>query len=309
MTTDVVDSEMVVDVYKKRRQIDLWKKFKEEKLFAFGCIIVALSLFLAAFGPAISPYDPQFATGDVSVPPPSLWEWPELFWHAVFGNLEKPVHWFGTDSAGLDIFSRTISAPRTDMTIALFAAIISLILGTVLGLLAGFYKNWVTEVLMRTSDLMQAFPVFITAMIVVALWGRQTINLVIALGLVYTPIFIRLTRAEVLSQVSRGYVEAARAVGNTEWKIAFRHVLPNSLVPSLIQTSTTIGFAILLTSGLSFVGAGVRPPTPEWGSMISLGAPLMVLGEWWPSIFPGVAISLTVFGYATVGHGLEEDYR
>jgi peptide/nickel transport system permease protein len=309
MTADTVEPPEVVDVFKKRRQIDLWKKFKEERLFAFGCIVVALSLFLAAFGPAISPYDPQFATGDVSNPPPDLLEWPGLLWNSFFGDLEKPVHWFGTDSSGLDIFSRTISAPRTDMTIALFAALISLFLGTVLGLLAGFYRNWSTEVLMRTSDLMQAFPVFITAMIVVALWGRQTINLVIALGLVYTPIFIRLTRAEVLSQVSRGYVEAARAVGNTELKIAFRHVLPNSLVPSLIQTSTTIGFAILLTAGLSFVGAGVRPPTPEWGSMISLGAPMIVLGEWWQSIFPGIAISLTVFGYATVGHGLEEDYR
>lgn len=309
MTTDTVEPPEVVDVFKKRRQIDLWKKFKEERLFAFGCIIVALSLFLAAFGPAISPYDPQFATGDVSNPPPAILEWPGLLWNSIFGDLEKPVHWFGTDSSGLDIFSRTISAPRTDMTIALFAALISLFLGTVLGLLAGFYRNWATEVLMRTSDLMQAFPVFITAMIVVALWGRQTINLIIALGLVYIPIFLRLTRAEVMSQVRRGYVEAARAVGNTELNIAFRHVLPNSLVPSLIQTSTTIGFAILLTAGLSFVGAGVRPPTPEWGSMISLGAPMIVLGEWWQSIFPGIAISLTVFGYATVGHGLEEDYR
>lgn len=309
MTADTVEPPEVVDVFKRRRQINLWKKFKEERLFAFGCIVVALSLFLAAFGPAISPYDPQFATGDVSIPPPDLLEWPGLLWNSIFGDLEKPVHWFGTDSAGLDIFSRTISAPRTDMTIALFAALISLFLGTVLGLLAGFYRNWATEVLMRTSDLMQAFPVFITAMIVVALWGRQTINLIIALGLVYIPIFLRLTRAEVMSQVRRGYVEAARAVGNTELNIAFRHVLPNSLVPSLIQTSTTIGFAILLTAGLSFVGAGVRPPTPEWGSMISLGAPMIVLGEWWQSIFPGIAISLTVFGYATVGHGLEEDYR
>ena len=298
-----------VDVSQKRRQIDLVKKFKEEKLFAFGIIIVFLSLFLAVFGPVISPYDPTFATGDVSIPPPGIFEWPGLFWNSFFGDLEKPVHWFGTDSSGLDIFSRTISAPRTDMAIALFAALLSLAMGTMLGLIAGFYKNWGTEILMRTSDLMQAFPVFITAMIVVALWGRNTINLVLALGLVYTPIFVRLTRAEVLSQSTRGYVEAARAVGNTEWKVAFRHVLPNSLVPSLIQTSTTIGFAILLTAGLSFVGAGVRPPTPEWGLMISLGAPQMILGEWWQSVFPGIAISLTVFGFATVGHGLEESYR
>ena len=211
MTVDTPTvGEAVVDVTKKRRNIDLVKKFREEKLFAVGIVIVALSLFLAVFGPWITPYDPTFATGDVSVPPPNIVDWPGLFWNSFFGDFEKPVHWFGTDSSGLDIFSRTIAAPRTDMAIALFAALISLVVGTMLGLLAGFYRNWGTEFLMRTSDLMQAFPVFITAMIVVALWGRNTINLVLALGFVYTPIFVRLTRAAVLSQSTRGYVEAAR---------------------------------------------------------------------------------------------------
>ena len=292
----------------KRRQIRLWKKFKEEKLFAFGTIILFLSIFLAIFGPMISPYDPGAATGNVSVPPPPIWEWPALFVKTVFQGAEPP-HWFGTDNSGLDVFSRTISAPRTDMVIALLAALSSMVLGTVLGLIAGFYKNVATEILMRISDLLQAFPVFITAMILVALSGRNEFNIILALCLVYTPIFIRLTRAEVLGQISRGYVEAAKAVGNPQWKVAFKHVLPNSIVPSLIQLSTTVGFAVLLTSGLSFVGAGVRPPTPEWGLMISLGAPQIILGEWWQSIFPGIAISLTIFGYAAVGHGLEEDYR
>ena len=292
----------------KRRQIRLWKKFKEEKLFAFGTIILFLSIFLAIFGPIISPYDPGAATGNVSVAPPPIWEWPALFVQTVFQGAEPP-HWFGTDNSGLDVFSRTISAPRTDMVIALLAALSSMVLGTVLGLIAGFYKNVATEVLMRISDLLQAFPVFITAMILVALSGRNEFNIILALCLVYTPIFIRLTRAEVLGQISRGYVEAAKAVGNPQWKVAFKHVLPNSIVPSLIQLSTTVGFAVLLTSGLSFVGAGVRPPTPEWGLMISLGAPQIILGEWWQSIFPGIAISLTIFGYAAVGHGLEEDYR
>lgn len=292
----------------KRRQIRLWKKFKEEKLFAFGCIILFLSLFLAVFGPIISPYDPNSATGNVSVAPPPIWDWPALLFQTVFQGADPP-HWFGTDNSGLDVFSRTISAPRTDMVIALLSALASMVLGTVLGLIAGFYKNLATEVLMRISDLLQAFPVFITAMILVALSGRNEFNIILALCLVYTPIFIRLTRAEVLGQISRGYVEAARAVGNPQWKVAFKHVLPNSIVPSLIQLSTTVGFAVLLTSGLSFVGAGVRPPTAEWGLMISLGAPQIILGEWWQSIFPGIAISLTIFGYAAVGHGLEEDYR
>jgi peptide/nickel transport system permease protein len=308
-TPEDINPHLELDITKKRRQIDIVKKFREEKLFAFGIIVVFLSIFLAFFGPSIAPIDPTLATGDVSFPPPPLADWPGLLWQVMTTDMENPPHWFGTDSSGLDIFSRTIAAPRTDMSIALLAALVSLVVGTVLGLLAGYYKNIWTEILMRTSDLMQAFPVFITAMILVALSGRNTANIIFALGLVYTPIFIRLTRAEVLSQKTRGYVEAARAVGNREWVVAFRHVLPNSVVPSLIQTSTTIGFAILLTAGLSFVGAGVRPPTPEWGLMIAQGSNNIVHGEWWESVFPGIAISLTVFGYATVGHGLEEDYR
>ncbi len=131
----------------------------------------------------------------------------------------------------------------------------------------------------------------------------------IALAFVYVPIYIRLTRAEVLSQTSRGFVEAARAMGRPELSIALRHVLPNSLTPALIQSSVTIGFAILLTAGLSFVGAGVRPPTPEWGLMISTGANQIILGEWWPSVFPGIAISLTVFGFAVLGNALERRYE
>jgi len=301
-------SEHAAEAVPTKRKIDLIKKFREEKLFAFGVIIVALAVFLAFFGPMISPYNPNFATGNVSVSPPHILDWPGLFIDTVFLGADPP-HWFGTDNSGLDIFSRTISAPRTDLQIALIAALASMGIGTILGLLAGFFRNILTEVLMRTSDLLQAFPVFITAMILVALSGRSTGNIVIALTIVYTPIFIRLTRAEVMGQMPRGYVEAARAVGNSEIKVALKHVLPNSLVPSLIQLSTTVGFAILLTSGLSFVGAGVRPPTAEWGLMIALGAPQIIMGEWWQSIFPGVAISLTIFGFAAVGHGLEEDYR
>ena len=134
------------------------------------------------------------------------------------------------------------------MSIALGGALISLFLGTFLGLIAGFYRIWATELMMRISDVLQAFPVFITAMILVALAGRETGNLVLALGLVYTPIFIRLTRSEVMGQSARGYVQAAWAVGNNGFKIAVKHVLPNSLVPSLVQLSVTVGFAIILTA-------------------------------------------------------------
>jgi peptide/nickel transport system permease protein len=275
-------------------------------LFRAGVAIVALVLLLAAVGPGIAPYDPTVATVRISEPPPPLSAWPGLLGATLAGDLPEPPHWFGTDASGFDVFSRVIAAPRVDLTIALAATALSLALGVLLGLVAGYYRTWATELLMRASDVLQSFPVFISAMILVALAGRSTGNIVLALCLLYTPIFIRLTRAEVMAQKVRGYVEAARAMGNAELRIALVHVLPNSLGPALIQTSVTIGFAILLTAGLSFVGAGVRPPAPEWGLMISTGANQIILGEWWPSVFPGIAISLTVFGFAVIGNALEQ---
>lgn len=282
---------------------------KADWLMRIGVSIVTLVIFLAVFGPYIGPYDPTRTTIRIAVPPPGLTEIPGLVAGWIGGTLPHPPHWMGTDANGYDIFSRVIAAPRTDLTIALLANLLSLVTGVFFGLVAGYWRTWGTELLIRVSDVLQSFPVFIMAMVLVALAGRSATNIIIALAFVYTPIYLRLTRAEVLSQTSRGFVEAARAMGNSELSIALRHVLPNSLTPALIQSSVTIGFAILLTAGLSFVGAGVRPPTPEWGLMISTGANQIVLGEWWPSVFPGLAISLTVFGFAVLGNALERRYE
>ncbi len=287
---------------------DALPKPRADWLLRLGIAIVTIALVLAVIGPSIGPYDPTLTTPDVSMPPPSLSELPGLVSAWFSGTLETAPHWMGTDASGFDVFSRVIAAPRTDLVIALVANLLSLLVGVFLGLIAGYYRNFATEFMMRVSDVMQSFPVFISAMVLVALAGRSTSNIVIALAFVYTPIYIRLTRAEVMSQKVRGFVEAARALGNTEFSIALRHVLPNSLTPALIQASVTIGFAILLTAGLSFVGAGVRPPTPEWGLMISTGANQIILGEWWPSVMPGIAISLTVFGFAVLGNALERRY-
>lgn len=260
---------------------------KTNPLFLFGLIVVGVSILLASFGPYITPWDPTKANPlDYSQPP-------------------SRHHFFGTDPAGMDVFSRVIAAPRTDVTIGLAAAILSATIGTVVGLLAGFYRGIGSEVLMRISDIVQSFPSFILAMILVALAGRQITNVIFTLTILYTPIFLRLTRSETLSARERAFVEAARAVGNSELFVALRHVLPNALTPTLIQLSVSVGWGILLTAGLSFVGAGVRPPTPEWGGMIAAGAPHIILGEWWPSVFPGIAISITVFGYACFGAGLQ----
>lgn len=281
---------------------------RPDVLFGIGATIVALSLLLMVIGPWITPFDVGRPGDDILQPPPALADLPLLAWQVVTGAPHEPVHWMGTDSAGLDVFSRVLAAPRADVAIAVGANVASLVLGSLLGLFAGTARPWIAAVVLRLSDLVQAFPVFITGMILVTMAGRSTGTIVLTLGLLYTPIYLRLTRAEVLTQRRRGFVDAARALGKSEASIALRHILPNALVPALIQASVTIGFAILMTAGLSFVGAGVRPPMPEWGLMIAAGADGMVQEEWWPSLFPGLAISLTVFGYAAFGNGLERRY-
>jgi peptide/nickel transport system permease protein len=262
------------------------KRWYQDQLLLAGVIIVGTAIFLSVFGYMIAPFDPGTPVGPISQPP-------------------SREFWFGTDSSGLDVFSRVITAPRIDVTLSVSAALLSGAIGTLIGLGTGFYEGRFSSLVMRISDVLQAFPIFILAMVLVALTGRNLVNLIFALTFLYTPIFVRLTRTEVLTQKTRTYVEAARATGNSEWKIALKHVLPNSLTPSLIQLSVTVGFGILLTAGLSFIGAGVRPPTPEWGLMIATSAPRLILGEWWSSLFPGIAVSLTVFGFASLGNALE----
>lgn len=277
-------------------------------LFGLGCAIVVLALVLMVAGPWLAPWDPGRPTDAVAQPPPALADVPGLLWAILTGATHEPIHWFGTDAAGLDVFSRVLAAPRTDVAIAVGANVLSLVVGTLLGLLAGTSSGLAGGLVMRISDLVQAFPVFITGMILVTLAGRSNLTIVLTLALLYTPIYVRLTRSEVVTQARRGFVDASRALGRGGAFIALRHVLPNALAPSLIQASVTIGFAILMTAGLSFVGAGVRPPAPEWGLMIAAGADQLVQEEWWPSVFPGLAISLTVFGFAAFGNGLERLY-
>ncbi|MET0747104.1 MAG: ABC transporter permease [Rhizobium sp.] len=278
-------------------------------LLGFAIVFASLALVMAAFGEYIVPYSPIDSSFIPNSPPPALADVPGLFWATLTGTVVDPIHWFGTDSSGFDVFSRVLCAPRIDLSIALAANCMAMLIGIPFGLVAGYFRNPLTELMMRASDVLQSFPVFISAMILVALGGQSIGNVILALSLLYAPIYVRLTRTEVLAQKSRGMVEASRAIGQSELKIAMKHVLPNSMGPSLVQSSVTIGFAILLTAGLSFVGAGVRPPSPEWGLMISTGANDIVLGQWWTSVFPGIAISLTVFAFAVIGDALERRYN
>ncbi|MFO1349436.1 MAG: ABC transporter permease [Gammaproteobacteria bacterium] len=262
--------------------------------FMIGLVIVVLSILLAIFGPALAPYHPERALPGAASLPPSA------------------EHWMGTDVSGMDIFSRVIAAPRIDLTIALVSSLIAFVIGVVLGIISGFFAGmpgggrYVSEAIMRSADILQAFPVFIFALALVGFRGPGTENVIAALAFLNIPYFLRVTRGAVLQVRERPFVEAARCTGNSELRIAFAHVMPNALTPALANISPGIGFSILLTSALSFVGAGVPKPTPEWGSMIAIGAPNMMTGQWWTAFFPGVALGIAVLGYALVGDGLRD---
>ena len=244
------------------------------------------SILLAGFGPLLAPYPPMEASPGRQLLPPS------------------GEHWFGTDDVGMDVFSRVIAAPRIDLGIALSATVLALAIGTAIGGIAGYFRTWWSEVIMRISDLVQSFPVFILAMVLVTITGQEMWVVVAVIAFVNVPLYVRLIRAELLSLRERTFVEAAIVLGVPPLRIIRRHLIPNVLGIIINQASITMGVAMLLTAGLSFVGAGVRVPTPEWGLMIATGASSIVTGQWWPSVFPGIALSLSVFGFALFGDGV-----
>lgn len=274
-----------------RRFRDFMLFVRSRPLFALGLIIALGSLFLCIFGPYLTPYDPVTATSDKLHPP-------------------SATHLMGTDVSGMDVFSRVLAAARMDLYIALVATGLSMLIGIPLGALAGYHSSgsrWArlaSEGLLRVTDILQSFPVFILALALVAVGGPSAKNVITAIAFVNAPVFLRLTRGEVLRVKQRTFVDAARCSGNSDLRVVFLHILPSAVTPALINSSVTVGYSILLAAGLSFVGAGVRIPTPEWGSMISIGANNMITGQWWPSFFPGVALAITVFGFAAVGDGL-----
>jgi peptide/nickel transport system permease protein len=251
-----------------------------------GGILATGSIVLAIFGPILAPYSPTEASPGQQLLPPSA------------------AHWFGTDDVGMDVFSRVISAPRIDLGIALSATVLALTVGTAIGGIAGYFRTWWSELIMRVSDLVQSFPVFILAMVLVTITGQEIWIVVVVIAFVNVPLYVRMIRAELLSLRERTFVEAAIVLGVPPRRIISRHLIPNVIGVVINQATITMGVAMLLTAGLSFVGAGVRVPTPEWGLMIATGAPSIVTGQWWPSVFPGVALSLSVFGFALFGDGV-----
>ena len=261
--------------------------------YAAGYAIVLAVTLISIAAQVIAPYSPVTADATVYLQPPSL------------------SHLFGTDSTGMDVFSRVIFAPRIDLVIAIVGTFISATIGTLVGAWVGYFQaksgiqSFVSNAIMRAADVLQAFPVFVFAIALVAVFGQSVASLVFAIAFVNIPIYLRLVRSQVLRIRDMRYVEAAYVLGIPDLVIVARHIIPNGIAPVLAQLSVNIGWSILLTSGLSFVGAGVRAPTPEWGSMIAMGFPNVMTGQWWPSVFPGLALALTVYGFALIGASIE----
>lgn len=253
-----------------------------------GLTLLALQIIAIVFAPWIAPYSPENADPINALQQPSL------------------THFFGTDVSGMDIYSRVIFATRINLLISVTAVAIAFAIGVPIGLAIGYYKGWISSLAMRLFDFIQSFPVFVLGMVLVSVMGQEIWNVAIVLAVLFTPVFARLIRAEVLSLRDRPFIAAARCSGATDGTIMFNHILPNALTPAIVQISISIGMAILLTAGLSFVGAGVRMPTPEWGLMVSNGAQQMILGIWWVALFPGLAIVFSVLTFALLGDAAKQ---
>jgi peptide/nickel transport system permease protein len=253
---------------------------------AFG--LFALIAIAALIGPYIVPHDPLASDTVASLKPPSL------------------AHWFGTDQLGRDIFSRVVVATRLDFIIALASVLLVFIAGGFAGIAAGFFGGWTDRIVGRISDTIMAFPLFVLAMGIVAALGNTVTNIVIATAIINFPLYVRVARAEANVRRDAGFVQAARLSGNGDLRILLGHILPNIMPIMMVQISLTMGYAILNAAGLSFIGLGVKPPTPEWGIMVAEGAANIISGEWWIALFPGAALMIAVFCFNLLGDGLRD---
>jgi peptide/nickel transport system permease protein len=253
-----------------------------------GILLLLVVVFMMAAGPSLVPFNPIKPDPEARLIAPSA------------------IHPMGTDAFGRDILARVVHGARLDLLIAFSVVAIALGIGVLVGMFCGYYGGKVDDVIMRITDVILAFPSFILALAIAAILGNSIPNVIIAIAIAYIPYFVRLTRGEVLSAKQLDYAEAARCVGNPNWRIMYLHLLPNCLTPALVQATLCLGWAILDASGLAFLGLGIRPPTPEWGVLVSEGARDIISGQWWTSFFPGAVIVLTAFGFNLVGDSLRD---
>ena len=257
------------------------------RLALAGMVVLGLLIVAALLGPRVAPY----GYNEINIP----------------DRLQGPsaTHIFGTDDLGRDVFSRVLLGARVSLQVGFVAVGISLTAGTLLGLIAGYYGGRLDDLIMRLMDVLFAFPAMLMAIAVLAILGPGTVNAMVAIGIVYTPIFARVTRASVLSVREEVHVRAARSIGAGDVRLLGLHILPNVLAPIIVQTSVSLAFAILSEAALSFLGLGTQPPNPSWGRMLSEGRGF-IQQAWWIAVFPGLAIFLVVLSFNVLGDALRD---
>ncbi len=264
-----------------------WRRLKKRKGALIGLAIIVTLILLAVFAPLIAPYDPAKQSWSAVRKAPSL------------------LYWFGTDEVGRDLLSRIIYGTRASLSAGVISVGIAILLGVPLGLLAGYGPNWADMIISRITDAMLACPFLILAIALAAFLGPSLSNAMIAIGITATPIFIRLTRGQVLAIKVEDYVESARAIGNPRWRIALKHILPNVMPQLLVQMTLTIATAVIAEASLSFLGLGQQPPAPSWGSMLNVAQRFLTNAPWM-ALWPGLAIFLTVLSFNLLGDGLRD---
>ena len=266
---------------------DFYKGLRENRLALFGGCVICLLAVVALLAPWLSVYNPSAIDPQSVLLPPCR------------------AHPLGTDHLGRDLLSRVIWGTRVSLEVGVISVGIACIVGTLVGGLAGFYGGWIDSVLMRLVDVMLCFPTFFLILAVIAVLEPSIWNIMVVIGVTSWMGIARLVRAEVLSLREREFVLAAKALGIPPRRILIRHILPNALAPVLVAATLGVGAAILTESALSFLGIGVQPPTPSWGSILAVGKDYIEVA-WWLSLFPGLAILLTVLGYNLLGEGIRD---
>ena len=267
-------------------QSKLRRTLRRYSLPAIGAFVILIWIVVAIIAPLLSPYMPSTVDVTARLRPPSS------------------AHWLGTDVLGRDVFTRLIYGTRISLTTGVVVVLVGAVIGTLVGGIAAFARGRAEELIMRTTDLVLCFPPIILAMAIAAALGIGTTNTIIAMLVVWWPKFARLARSLVLVQRSQEYVEAAVVVGLPPSRILLRHIFPNSIGPLIVLVTLDVGNAIITFAGLSFLGLGVIPPTPEWGSMVSEGREL--IEQWWVAAFPGFAILTIVLGFNFLGDGIRD---
>ena len=265
----------------------LWRRLSKRKSALIGLVVVIFMVLVAVFAPVLAPYDPAAQS-----------------WTAV-RKAPSALHWMGTDEAGRDILSRIIWGARASLMAGLTSVGIAMAIGVPLGLAAGFLGGIIDGFISRFTDAMLACPFLILAIAFAAFHGPSLTNAMLAIGITAMPLFIRLTRGQVLSVKAEEYIEAASAVGNPQWRIAVRHILPNILPQLMVQATLTIASAIIAEASMSFLGLGLQPPAPSWGSMLN-SAQRFLSNAPWMALWPGVAIFMTVLSFNLLGDGLRD---